>query len=97
MPPVSRKRGCPLGSRNKKTWAALAAMAAAVSGEAAAAAAAATTAASIGAAPTATAAAAAGDLPGAVAGAARKSRHPPEKQRLTYTSANGSTTFLASL
>jgi hypothetical protein len=105
---VSRKHGCLLGSHNKKTLAALVAAAAAVSAEAApattaaavsaeVAAAATTAAASIGAAPAATAAAAAGDSSGAVAGAARKSRRPPEKQRLTYTSANVYTTFLAPL
>jgi hypothetical protein len=100
---VSRKRGRPLGSRNKKTLAALAAAASAVSAEAApiaaavfaeAAAAATAAAASIGAAP---AAEAAGDSSGAVAGVARKSRRPSEKQRLTYTLANGYTTFLAPL
>jgi hypothetical protein len=94
--PVSCKRSRPLGSRNKKTLAALAAVAATVSAEAAPATA---TAAVSGeaAAAAATAAAAAGDLPSAVAGAARKSGCPPEKHRLTYTSANGYTTFLAPL
>jgi hypothetical protein len=73
--------------------AAPATIAAAVLDDAAAAAAAA----SIGATPAATDTTAAGDSFGAVAGMARKSRRPPEKQQLTYTSASGCTTFLAPL
>jgi hypothetical protein len=107
-PPVSRKRSRPLGSRNKKSLASLAAVATAASAEAApaatasaasteAAAAATIAAASIGAAPTIIATAAAGDSSDTIAGAARKSRRPPEKQGLSYTSANGYTTFLAPL
>jgi hypothetical protein len=77
-PSVPRKRGRPLGSRNKKTLAALAAAAATVSTEAAT-------------------AAAAGNSSGAVAGVAHQSRRPPKKQRPTYTSVNGYTTFLVPL
>jgi hypothetical protein len=53
--------------------------------------------ASIGAAPAAISAAAAGDPSGAAAGTPCKSRRPPGKQRLSYTSENGYTTFLAPL
>jgi hypothetical protein len=106
--PISCKRGHPLGSRNKKTLAALVAATTATSAEAVPAAtaaaataeaAAATTAAatSIRAAPTTFATAAIGNSSGTVVGAARKSRRPSEKQRLSYTSKNGYTTFLAPL
>jgi hypothetical protein len=100
-------RGRPLGSRNKKTLAALAAAAAAASTEVVPAPAAAVVVpteataavtaavASIGAAPAGIAATATGGSAGAAAGAALKSRRPPERQRLSYTSENGYTTFLA--
>jgi hypothetical protein len=103
MPPVSRKRSRPLGSRNKKTLAALAAAADsagvasatttdAASAEAAAAATAAV--ASIEAAPAAITAAATGDSASIVAATARKSRRSLVKQWLSYTSEHGFTTFL---
>jgi hypothetical protein len=120
-PPVSRKRGRPLGSRNKKTLAALAAAAAAVSagaapataiatasvGEVAAATTAATpieaaaaivaTAVSVGAATPGIVAAAAGGSVGAATDVARKPRRSPVRQRPSYTSEHGFTTFLAPL
>jgi hypothetical protein len=97
-----------LGSRNKKTLAALAAAADVASAEAMPATAAAvvpaeatvavtTAAASIGVAPAGIAAAAAGGSAGAAAGVAHKPRHPPVRQRLSYTSKHGFTTFLAPL
>jgi hypothetical protein len=97
---VSRKHGRPLGSHNKKTLAALAAPTAAVSTEAAPAAAAVAVSYEVVASAAVVAsidAAAASGSSGAVPGVARKSRRPPEKQRLTYTLASGCTTFLAPL
>jgi hypothetical protein len=103
-PPVSRKCGRPLGSRNKKTLVALATVAGAASAEAVPATAvvvapaeAAAAAASIGAAPASLIAAAAGGSAGSAAGTARKPRHPRVRQRLSYTSEHGFTTFLAPL
>jgi hypothetical protein len=118
-PPVPHKSGRPLGSRNKKTLAALAATATADSAGVAPAAAVAptravTTAAttvtpieaaaaiigvvvSVGAAPPDFAVTSAGGSTSAATNVVYKPRRPPARQRLSYTSEHGFTTFVAHL